>query len=83
MFQSVEGLKKWRLLGALALTKGESGDYGMCVGFIPQLELCDGWENGKVKRRIDLFNERKPLQATIIGKFQRIISCHGICLKNV
>lgn len=52
-FQSVEGLKRWRLLGALALTKGESGDYGMCVGFIPQLELCDGWENGKVKRRIE------------------------------
>ena len=48
-FQSVEGLKRWCLLGALALTKGESGDYGMCVGFIPQLELCDGWENGKVK----------------------------------
>ena len=60
-FQSVEGWKKWRLFGALALTKGESGDCGMCVGFTPQLELCDGWENGKVKRRIDLLNERKPL----------------------
>ena len=70
-------------VGSVSPNKGESGDYGMCSGFIPQLELCDGWENGKVKRRIDLLNERKPLQATIIGTFQRIVSCHGICLKNV
>ena len=61
LFQSVEGWKRWRLFGALVLTKGESGDCGMCVGFIPQLELCDGWENGKAKRRIDLLNQRKPL----------------------
>ena len=54
-------MEKMALFGALALTKGESGDCGMCVGFIPQLEFCDGWENSKVKRRIDLLNERKPL----------------------
>ena len=48
-------------VGALTLTKGESGDCGMCVRFIPQLELCYGWENGKVKRRIDLLNEKKNL----------------------
>ena len=48
-------------VGSVSPNKRRIGDYGMCVGFIPQLELCDGWENGKVKRRIDLFNERKPL----------------------
>ena len=59
LFQSVEGLKRLRLFGALALTKGESGDCWMCVGFLPQLESCDGWKNGKVKRRINLLNEKK------------------------
>ena len=44
LFQSVEGLKRLRLFGALALTIGESGDCWMSVGFIPQLELCDEWK---------------------------------------